>query len=67
MNRSGISMIEAIRKNKLFIVVLGLMLIASIIILILIFSNKNSAKVPLRGVFVNGADSLQYLKEGVSI
>ena len=47
-------MTEYVRKNKLFIVVLGLMLIVSIIILKLIFINKNSAKVPLRGVFVNG-------------
>ncbi|HHV95583.1 MAG TPA: hypothetical protein GXX37_03770 [Clostridiaceae bacterium] len=53
-------MIDVIRKNKLIIISLGLMLIL-FIILAFIFLNKNSAKVPIRGVFVNNAGFLYYI------
>lgn len=60
-------MINAIRRNKLFIIILGLILIALVITLTFIFLNKSSTKPPLRGVFVNEANFLESAKEGVGI
>jgi len=60
-------MIEVIRKNKLLIIALGLMLVLFVVLAFIFLTNKDSAKVPLRGVFVNNGDYFHCIKKGIIV
>ncbi|MDP4092494.1 MAG: hypothetical protein Q8920_03955 [Bacillota bacterium] len=45
-------MLEAIKKHKIILIMIGFLLIVTIVLLIMLESRQNAGKVPTRGVFV---------------